>query len=260
LREAIPRTKRSSLVAAAFGVALLAQPAGAQEAIEPDAATVLAAMSGYLGGLQAFTADYSVDVDVITQQGQKLEFSSSGALAIQRPDRLHVTRTGMVVDAEIFLDGSNLTIFGNNLNGYIQLPAASIDEAIDTLRNETDLDAPGADLLSSSPLAEDVTDVVSGTHVGMAYVDGIEVHHLAFRGKSVDWQLWVQNGDQPLPLKYVITSKWMTGAPEYTLRLHNWNVAPEIDAASFTFTPPADATKLESFDVDELGALTSGGE
>ena len=166
----------------------------------------------------------------------------------------------MVVDAEIFLDGSNLTIFGNNLNGYIQLPAASIDAAIDALRNETDLDAPGADLLSSSPLAADATDVVSGTHVGMAYVDGIEVHHLAFRGRSVDWQLWVQDGDEPLPLKYIITSKWLTGAPEYTLRLHDWNVAAEIDAATFTFTPPADATKLESFDVDEMGALSRGEE
>jgi hypothetical protein len=252
---------RRTLSAAALVLASVAgQCANAQEAIDPDAASVLAAMSGYLGGLQSFTADYNVDIDVITQQGEKLEFSSSGALAVQRPSHLHVTRTGMVVDAEMFLDGSNLTIFGKNLNGYIQLPATSIDEAIEVLRNETDIDAPGADLLSSTPLAADVTDVVSGTHVGMAYVDGVEVHHLAFRGKNVDWQLWVQNGDQPLPLKYVITSKWISGSPQYTLRFNNWNPAPTIDAAAFTFSPPADATELESFAVDQLGALTIGQE
>ena len=35
-------------------------------------------MQSYLGGLQAFSAGYDVEIDVITQQGEKLQFSSSG--------------------------------------------------------------------------------------------------------------------------------------------------------------------------------------
>jgi hypothetical protein len=70
----------------------------------------------------------------------------------------------------------------------------------------------------------------------------------------------VSAGDQPLPLRYVITSKWQTGAPEYSLRLSNWNVAPTVDAARFTFTPPADATKLTSVEFDEIGQFRDKSE
>ncbi len=38
-------------------------------------------------------------------------------------------------------------------------------------------------------------------------MNGIECHHLAFRAEKVDWQVWVQAGDTPLPMKYLIISK-----------------------------------------------------
>jgi hypothetical protein len=230
-----------------------ASSGSAQEGLDSDSTTVLSSMQTYLGGLQSFSAQYDVDVDVISQEGEKLKFSSSGEMLIQRPGNLYVTRKGFIADAEVFVDGQNLTIYGKKLNGFIQFPATSIDEAIDALRENTGFDAPGADLLAAKPLDAAVTDFTSGFHVGMTYIGGVEAHHLAFRGKQIDWQLWVQAGDQPLPLKYVITSKWQTGAPEYSLRLSNWNTAPTVDAARFTFTPPSDATKLTSVEFDEIG-------
>jgi hypothetical protein len=255
MRDASSHFRNTIVIGAATAWLALAgvSAANAQDAIDADATTVLTSMQTYLGGLQGFTAQYDVDVDVITQEGEKLKFSSSGEMQIQRPGNLYVTRKGFIADAEVFLDGQNLTIYGKKLNGYIQYPAATIDAAIDALRDNTGFDAPGADLLAAKPLDAAVTDFVSGVHVGMTYIGGIEAHHLAFRGKQVDWQLWVQAGDQPLPLKYVITSKWQTGAPEYVLRLSNWNVSPTVDAARFTFTPPADATKLTSVEFDEIG-------
>jgi hypothetical protein len=248
---------------AAVCCALQIQAAGralADDAVEPDAAKVLAAMADYLSALQSFSVEYDVEVDVVSFEAEKLAFSSSGDVTVQRPDRLHATRKGARADAEIFLDGKNLTILGRKLNGYVQLPAGSIDTAIEAIRSELDFDAPAADFLASRPFAQVDTDVVSGRHVGMAYVDGVAVHHLAFRGNQVDWQLWVQDGDRPLPLKYVITSKWVTGAPEYTLRLRSWNVAPQVDAALFNFTPPAGAAQLTDVSVGETGELVAEGE
>ena len=234
--------------------------AGAQEDIEPDATTVLAGMSKYLGELQSFSADYDVDIDTISDDGQKLQFSSSGEITVQRPDKLYATREGAFADAEIVLDGKNISVLGKELNGYLQFPAATIEEAVDAVRDNTGFDAPGADLLGARPLDLEVTDVVSGVHVGMAYVDGVEVHHLAFRGKTVDWQLWVQAGEQPLPLKYVITSKWVYGAPEYTLRLSGWDSEPDIASDLFTFAPSADAKPLESFEIDDTGQFINEAE
>jgi hypothetical protein len=43
----------------------------------------------------------------------------------------------------------------------------------------------------------------------------------------------------------VITTKTIAGAPQYTLQLSNWNVAPQADPARFVFAPPPGARQLD---------------
>jgi hypothetical protein len=95
---------------------------------------------------------------------------------------------------------------------------------------------------------------LTGSVVGTAYVGGVECDHLAFRTDVVDWQIWITRGDKPMPLKYVITTKWVTGAPQYTLRLNNWSTA-KVDTKLFSFAPPADAKRLETVTVDATGDI-----
>jgi hypothetical protein len=80
--------------------------------------------------------------------------------------------------------------------------------------------------------------------VGSSTVGGVEVHHLAFRGSVVDWQIWIEKGDRPLPRKYVITSKWIAGAPQFTAVFSDWNTAAKLDDAQFAFSPPPEAQKI----------------
>jgi hypothetical protein len=61
-------------------------------------------------------------------------------------------------------------------------------------------------------------------------------------------------------MKYVITSKWMTGAPQYSVRLSNWNFDPKISDATFAFTPPADATKVDELKADQTGEIEMGAQ
>jgi hypothetical protein len=251
---------------AVVGFVLATGPAAAQERrdaekVDPEADRILRSMSSFLGGQKAFSVDYDVDSEVIDKDGQKLQFSSSGLLEVQRPGRLHATRRGGYVDAELFFDGRTLTLLGKNQNAYFQLNGpTTIDEAIETLRGEANLDLAGADLLYASPYEALRTDVKGGTYLGPAVVDGIECDHLAFRADKVDWQLWVQRGDKPLPIKYVITSKWITGAPQYTVRLRNWKLQPQLDARRFEFSPPAGVKRLESIPTNELGELHGGAQ
>jgi len=240
-------------------VLALTPSARAQPTIDADAQGVLAAVSNYVGGLKSFSVDYFAVDEVITPEGQKLQFLHSGEIMVQRPDKLHVTRKGAAGTVEVFLDGKALTLFSKDANAYLKLDASSIDAAI---VHKLGADAPGADLLASKPLDSSTTDINSGAHVGMTFIDGIEVHQLAFRGADVDWQLWVMAGDKPLPLRYVITTKKMSGAPQYTLELRNWNITPQIDAARFAFTPPQGAKQLDpaSVSVNALGDMTVKGK
>jgi hypothetical protein len=75
----------------------------------------------------------------------------------------------------------------------------------------------------------------------------------------VDWQLWVQHGDTPLPMKYVITTKWLTGAPQYAVRFRNWDTAPEVSAEQFAFSAPEGARELDEISVDAAGELMANG-
>jgi hypothetical protein len=53
----------------------------------------------------------------------------------------------------------------------------------------------------------------------------------------------------------VITTKWVTGAPEYSLKLSNWKT-DSVDAAQFTFTPPEGAKKIDQIYSDAAGELS----
>ena len=105
-----------------------------------------------------------------------MKFVRSGELAAERPARLRVTRLSAAVDAECILNADGLTVFGHGIDAYYRFPAETIDEAIDGLREESGLNAPGADLLSATPLDASATDTVSGVHVGTATLGGVEAH------------------------------------------------------------------------------------
>jgi len=249
--------RRTALVAlAALGLVLAATPATSADGVDPEADEILREMSDYLAGLAAFSMDADVDNEVLDLAGQKLQLSSSASVLLERPGRIHMSRQGGIADVEVFFDGKSLTLHGKTRNVYVQLESpGSIDDALQTLGSEMGIDVSAGDFFYADPYSGLLTGVVSGAYLGWGYVNGVQCHHLAFRADHVDSQIWVQTGDTPLPMKYVITSKWLTGAPQYTARFRNWNTKPEIDASQFEFTAPKGAQKLDSIPVNEAGQI-----
>ena len=252
-----PAIRLTVLVAGlTLGLCLGAGPAMSADGIDPDADKILKSMSTYLGGLPAFTVNGDVDSEVIDLLGQKLQFSSSVAIAAKRPGNLYVSRQGAIADMEIIFNGKTLTLNGKGLNVYKQIGSpGTIDDAFDTMQVEIGLDMPGADLLYADPYIGLSFGVVSSTYLGTDFVNGVECHNLAFRQEKTDWQLWVQVGDAPVPMKYIITTKWVTGAPQYSVRFRDWNTKPQIEANRFEFSVPEGAKQLETINVNEMGEL-----
>jgi len=254
------RSRRAGMlsvaVVACTCVIVPVQGVHAENHVDPEAQAVLTDMSKYLGSLKVFSVDYAASDEVVTTEGQKVQFLHSGEMTVERPGRMLAVRKGAAGTAEVILDGGKLTLFARNANAYLQLPTAGIDAAIGAVR-KLGFDAPGADFFDSKPLDSSTMDMTDGAHVGMTFIDGTEVHQLAFRGVDVDWQLWVTGGDKPLPLRYVITSKTVPGAPQYTLQLRNWNTTPRIEPARFTFVPPQGTRQLNpaSVTVNAIGDL-----
>jgi hypothetical protein len=243
---------------AAATVLLLAASSAARA---DDAAKVLKSMTDYLGSQKTLSASFDSDIEIITPELQKIQFASSGQMKLSRPDKLRVRRTGGYADVELVYDGKTISIYGNNAKSYVQADApGTVDQMIDAVQAKVGVGMPGTDLLLSNAYDELTAYAIDGRHIGQGVIDGVECEHLAFRTSDTDWQIWIETGAKPVPRKYVITSKTLAGAPQYTLRIKDWKTDAFADADTFVFKPPAGATKadLDSGAIAEFDELPPG--
>lgn len=245
----------------ALATVLPSQQANAQA---NDADKILKAMSDYVGSQKAISVTYDSDIEVITSNLQKIQFTSSGQVQMSRPDKLRATRTGGYKDIEIVFDGKMLTVNDKDAKGYAQIDAeGTADQLIDVLREKHGVVAPGADLLLPNVFDVLMADVVDGVVIGKGVIDGVECDHLAFRNTETDWQIWIESGARPIPRKYIITSKAVAEAPQYTLRIKEWKT--DVPADAFVFKPDQSAKKIamaDHSDIDEVpqGTTKPGGK
>jgi hypothetical protein len=219
-----------------------AQPAG----IDPQAEKLLRRMSDYLASRQQFTAKAESTLEVVLTSGQKIQFDSPATLVVSRPNKLRADRKGDILNQEFFYDGKNLTLFNPKENLYATAAAPpTIDAMLDFAREKLDVIAPGADFLYKNAADKLLKEASSGFVVGPSVVAGVKSTHLAFRGAEVDWQIWIEDGDKPLPRKFILTSTKVTGEPQFTVLMRSWDVAPKFTDKEFTFVPPKGAKKIE---------------
>jgi len=228
----------------------------ATESIDPEADKILRSMSSYLGKLTQFSYEADIDTEIINTQGQKLQFSSAVSALLNRPNNFHIHRRGPYAEAEFIFNGKTMTIYNKEHNAYFQAKAEmDIDNALRTIQIKTGLDMPGADMLYTDPYPGLVNAMTHSTYLGTAYVNGIKCHHLALRAATVDSQIWIQTGKTPIPLKHIVTSKWITGAPQHAIRYRNWNTKATVDTKKFNFVAVKGAKKLKAIQLNALGEL-----
>ena len=248
---------RISATAASIAVLSVAATQGARA---DDPGKILKGMSDYLAGQKSLSAKFDSDIEAVTPELQKIQFTSSGEMKMNRPDKLRIRRTGGYADVELVYDGKTVSLYGNNAKSYVQAElAGTVDQMINTLQGKSGAGMPGADLLLSNSYDELMANVIDAKHIGQGVVDGVECEHLAFRGPETDWQIWIEPGAKPVPRKYVITSKTVTGAPQYTLKIRDWKTDANADG-DFAFKAPADTTKvaLDSVVMIEFDELPPG--
>ncbi len=217
---------------------------------EEDARRILKTMSDYLAAQKTISFAFDATLEVVTKEEQKLALASSGVLRLNRPDKIHVTRSGGFADVELFFDGKTLTFFGRNRNLYTQLEVpGTIDHLVDELQNTYDRPLPAADLLLSKPYEDLMYGVIDVKDLGSGVIGGVECDHLAFRTEEVDWQIWIAQGENPYPYRYVITSKQISGGPQYSIQTRDWKTGSEVAATDFAFN---NTTKAEMVDLKDL--------
>ena len=97
----------------------------------------------------------------------------------------------------------------------------------------------------SNPYSVLTANVKSGQYIGLNSVGGDKCHHLAFRQKSIDWQLWISADQNALPRKLVISFLELSGQPQTQVEFTNWNLSPRLAAGQFTFRAPTGVRRVE---------------
>ena len=247
------------VTALALGIAMALSAIPAARAQNDDAAKILKAMSDYVTSQKTISLKFDSSIEVITPELQKIQFNSSGSVLLSRPDKLRATRSGGYADVELLFDGKTFTVDDKAHKVFAQATSSSsVDQLVDKLRTEYAVQAPGADLLVSDVYKQMMAGVLDAKHIGRAVVDGVECDHLAFRNHDTDWQIWVEVGAKPIPRKYVITSKTVAGAPQYTLLIRDWKADVSTSADAFAFKAPADAKKVAFKELGDVDAVPPG--
>lgn len=214
--------------------------------VEQEATALLKQMADFIAKMQRFSVTMRIDYDVVQESGQKIEFGEIRKVTIRRPDRLRaeVERSdgdqGLVV-----FDGKDIAVFNAEENVFATASKpGNLDQAITYFLKDLRMRMPLALLLVSTFPTELERRVKTVEYVERTTLLGVPCDHLAARSETVDFQIWIAQGDQPLPQRVVITYKQAEGQPQFRAQFLNWNLAPELSESLFTFAPPAGAERI----------------
>ena len=223
---------------------------------EAQAKSLFKAMSDYVAAQKSIFIEYDSIFEVVTKENQKLGLTSSGTVTLSRPDKIRAARTGGFANVELVFDGKTLTVLAKSADAYAQVDVpGSIDHLVDELRDTYHRPVPAADLLMSSPYDQLMPLVVDAKDLGSGVIRGQECDHLAFRTNDVDWQIWIAQGERPYSCRYVITSKKITGFPQYTIDVRTWKTGADV-ASDFSAKIPAGANKVAPRDLPDFDELS----
>ena len=240
---------RISLAAIAAALIVLATSAGAQQspakpALDEGAIAGLKAMGAYLRTLKEFQVEVATTDEDVLADGQKFQYEGTTKILARMPDRVLAEVASHRLQRLYLYDGKSFTLFAKRANFYATIPAPDTVGKLDEMLDEKfGFSVPLADLLRWGGPKWSTEGITTATRFDPTVVGDTTCDHYAFRQEGIDWQIWIQRGDHPLPLKLVITTTTDEARPQHTAS-YTWNLAPSYNEDAFTFDPPAGAGKV----------------
>lgn len=235
----------------ALGVCGISAHAQQPAAVDPAAIKTLNDMSTYLRSLKSFQVESVGTTDEVLDDGQLVQYASRVNFLVQMPNRLLADVASDRNERQYVYDGKTFTLFARRVGYYAAVPApASLRELDDVLMDKYDIELPLADLFRFGSPRWNASDIKGATDIGPSEIGGVTCEHLAFRQDGVDWQIWIQKGEHPLPRRLAITTTTDAARPQHNATF-TWNLAPSFNDAAFIFVVPASAKRIVLADIGQ---------
>ncbi len=232
---------------AAFGAHAQTAPGKAPAASGQARATeILLSMADYLAGAQRFGVSVRSSRDQVQQSGEKIEFSELRRVVLDRPDRLRVeSERSDGTRLRTVFTGKEIVVVDAARKVYASAPQpGGVDASVDFLVRDLGMRLPLAALLLTRLPAEVQAGLRNVRYVEKTTIHGAPAHHLAGRGAAADVQVWVADGERPLPLRIVVTYRRAPGQPQLRAQFEDWTLAPAVDDMTFAPQLPEAAQKV----------------
>jgi hypothetical protein len=240
---------------------LLAGAASAQEAplppveselapdsrlVDPRADELVKQMSDLLAGTKSLALEAEEIYDEVPGQLPRTQLTNLRHVALRRPDRMAGDASGDAINRSFWYDGTTLSLLDKEQNTYSTLSVPpTIDGALDAIFERTGMVIPLADFVYEDVYARLMESVQRGVYLGIHHVGDIACHHLSFEQETIDWQIWIDAGEKPLPRKLVIAYKTEDEVPQYAVTMRKWNLNADVPEELFRFEPPEGAVRIE---------------
>jgi hypothetical protein len=211
-----------------------------------EARALLLRMGDLLGKTQRLKVTVHASYDVVQASGQKLEWNEVRSLALSRPDRLRMeAEKSNGARSLVVFDGKGISTYDEAGRVFAQAPQnGGVDETLVYFVRDLGMRLPLAALFLSRAATELDRRVRSVEYVEKTGILGAPAHHLVGRTDTVNFQVWIADGDQPLPQRIVLTYPNSPGQPQFRAQFTAWDLSPELTDSLFTFTAPAGTNKI----------------
>ena len=214
--------------------------------VEDGAVQALKDMSAFLMSANTLGITSQGSLDVVTNDGQRIQLDGTTQYKIRRPGFV-IDYSSDIKSRRFIYDGKTFTVYSPKLGYYASVPApATNSEVLNTIYNKFGIALPLEDLFrwGEGSSTQRIQALKSAYEVGTATIDGVPTDHFAFREADVDWEVWIQQGSQPLPRKLVIVDRNDPAKPTFVARL-SWQINPAFTDADFAFVPNASAKRIQ---------------
>jgi len=221
-------------------------PIANEGVIEDGAIAALKEMSDFLMTMPTLGITSQGSLDAVTNDGQRIQMDGTTQYKIRRPGFV-INYSSNIKNRRFIYDGKTFTVYSPTLGYYASVPAPGTNrEVLDAVYEKFGISLPLEDLFrwGDGSQAARLQSLKSAYEVGTATIDGVQTDHFAFREAEVDWEIWIQQGAQPLPRKLVIVDRSDPAKPTFIARL-NWTLNPSFTDADFAFVPDANAKRIQ---------------
>ena len=213
---------------------------------KPDGRAMVMKMADYLAKSPAWSVTVHTAYDAVQPDGFKVEWNEMRKVTLQRPDRLRVeSERSDGARSLVLFDGKQITTFDESANVYARTThPGTVDDAVVYFVHDLGMRLPLAMMLLDRMPTEMQQRVQAAKYVEKTTTLGTPAHHIAARTPTVDFQVWIAEGDRPLPVRVVLTYKNTPGQPQFRAEFSDWNFDVRPSDTLFAFTPPTGAKEI----------------